>query len=335
MPLAPKRRIVPCPCRPIALAGAFLAIGPSVATSHAQVWPTKPIRMIVIAPAGGASDIMARMLGERLTAALGQSVVIDNRPGAGGIVGTDLAAKAAPDGYTVLLGSPAAFAISHHMQKNLPYDPARDFVAVGQLASLAFALIVHAGLSVKTVGELLALAKSRPDGINVASAGNATTTHLVAELFRNATKLNMVHVPYKGSAPAMVGLAGGQVQAMFDALVTTLPQVRSGRVHALAVTGRARAPLLPEVPTMSEAGVASFVVGSWFGVFSPTGTPPAVLTRLNAEVDRATRHPDVRQRLASLGAEAVGGSAQAFTRFVRDESERFGRLIRDAGIRLD
>ncbi len=302
---------------------------------HAQPWPARPIRLIVISAPGGASDIMARMLGEHLTLGLGQTVVIDNRPSAGGIVGTDLAAKAAPDGYTLLLGSPAAFAIAPHLNPRLPYDPARDFLPIGQFASLAFALIAHPGLPAPTVGELLVLAKARPGSINFASAGNATTTHLVAELFKSATSADMVHVPFKGGAPAMTALAAGQVQVMFDALVTSVPQVRSGRVRALAVTGRERSALLPAVPTMAEAGVASFVVGSWFGVFAPARTPAPVVARLNAEIAKATQSPKVRERLATLGAEAAGGSPEAFGRFVREESDRFGRLIRSAKIRLD
>lgn len=315
-----------------ALAAAALLFGTQ---THAQPWPSKPVRLIVISSPGGASDIMARMLGEHLGASLGQTVVIDNRPSAGGIIGTELAAKAVPDGYTLLLGSPAAFAIAPHLNPKLPYDPARDFLPVGQFSSLAFALIAHPGLSAHTVSELLALAKTRPGTINFASAGNATTTHLVGELFKSATGADMVHVPFKGAAPAMTALAGGQVQVMFDALATSVPQVRSGRVRALAVTGRSRSPLLPAVPTMAEAGVASFVVGSWFGVFAPARTPAQVVTRLNAEITQAAQAAKLRERLASLGAEAAGGSAEDFGRFVREESDRFGRLIRSAKIRLD
>ncbi|MCC6531090.1 MAG: tripartite tricarboxylate transporter substrate binding protein [Burkholderiales bacterium] len=319
-----------------AVAGAFAAAAPFMLV-HAQApsWPARPIRLIVISAPGGASDIMARLLGEQLGAGLGQTIVIDNRPSAGGIVGTELAAKAAPDGYTLLLGSPAAFAIAPHLNPRLPYDPARDFVPVGQFSSLAFALIAHPGLPVHSVRELLALAKARPGSINVASAGNATTTHLVAELFKSATALDVVHVPFKGAAPAMAALAGGQVQVMFDALVTSVPQVRSGKVRALAVTGRGRSTLLPGVPTMAEAGVASFVVGSWFGVFAPARTPAAYVQRLNAEIAQAAQAPKLRERLAALGAEAASGSAAAFGRFVREESDRFGRLIASANIRLD
>jgi len=278
---------------------------------------------------------MARMLGERIAGGLGQPVIIDNRPSAGGVIGTDLAAKAAPNGYTLLLGSPAAFAISPHLNSNLPYDTARDFLPVGQFSSLSFALIAYPGIPARNVGELLALAKIKPGAINIASAGNATTTHLVAELFKSVTGADMVHVPYKGGAAAMAALAGGQMQAMFDALVTSIPQVRSGRVRALAVTARARTAQLPDVPTMAEAGVSSFVVGSWFGVFAPARTPASIVARLNAEVTKATQAPDVRERLANLGADAVGGSPEVFGRFVREESDRFGRLIRNAKIRVD
>ena len=301
----------------------------------AQAWPAKPIRLIVISSPGGASDIMARMLGERVAMGLGQPVVIDNRPSAGGIIGTDLAAKSPPNGYTLLLGSPAAFAISPHLQAKLPYDTVSDFLPVGQFSSLPFALITHPGTPAQSVGELIVLAKGRPGSINFASAGNATTTHLVAELFKSVTGTDMLHVPFKGGAAAMTALAGGQVQVMFDALVTSVPQVRTGRIRALAVTGQARSALLPDVPTMGEAGVKSFVVRSWFGVFAPARTPASVIARLNAELTKAIQVPEVRERLTNLGAEPVGGSPEAFGRFVREESDRYGQLIRDAKIRAD
>jgi len=314
----------------LSAAGLVLAV-----TAQAQTWPARPLRLIVISSPGGASDIMARMLGEQMTAGLGQTVIIDNRPSAGGIVGTDLAAKAPGDGYTLLLGSPAAFAIAPHLNPKLPYDPVRDFAPVGQFASLAFALVAHPGLAAQTVGELLALAKSRPGTINFASAGNATTTHLVGELFKSVTGADIVHVPFKGAAPAMTALAGGQVQILFDALVTAVPQIGSGRVRALAMTGRSRSPLLPAIPTMAEAGVGAFVVGSWFGVFVPARTPPAVIARLNAEITKAGQSREVRERLGKLGAETAVGSSEAFGQFVREESDRFGRLIRSAKIRID
>jgi len=314
----------------LSAAGLVLAV-----TAQAQSWPARPLRLIVISSPGGASDIMARMLGEQMTAGLGQPVIIDNRPSAGGIVGTDLAAKAPGDGYTLLLGSPAAFAIAPHLNPKLPYDPVRDFAPVGQFASLAFALVAHPGLAAQTVSELLALAKSRPGTINFASAGNATTTHLVGELFKSVTAADIVHVPFKGAAPAMTALAGGQVQILFDALVTAVPQINSGRVRALAITGRSRSALLPAVPTMAEAGVSTFVVGSWFGLFVPARTPPAVIARLNAEIAKAAQSREVRERLGRLGAEISAGSSEAFGQFVREESERFGRLIRSAKIRID
>jgi tripartite-type tricarboxylate transporter receptor subunit TctC len=317
-------------CAILSAAGLVLAV-----TAQAQTWPARPLRLIVISSPGGASDIMARMLGEQMTASLGQAVIIDNRPSAGGIVGTDLAAKAPGDGYTLLLGSPAAFAIAPHLNPKLPYDPVRDFAPVGQFASLAFALVAHPGLAAQTVGELLALAKSRPGTINFASAGNATTTHLVGELFKSVTGADIVHVPFKGAAPAMTALAGGQVQILFDALVTAVPQIGSGRVRALAMTGCSRSPLLPAVPTMAEAGVGAFVVGSWFGVFVPARTPPAVIARLNAEITKAGQSREVRERLGKLGAETAVGSSEAFGQFVREESDRFGRLIRSAKIRID
>lgn len=317
-------------CAILSAAGLVLAV-----TAQAQTWPARPLRLIVISSPGGASDIMARMLGEQMTASLGQAVIIDNRPSAGGIVGTDLAAKAPGDGYTLLLGSPAAFAIAPHLNPKLPYDPVRDFAPVGQFASLAFALVAHPGLVAQTVGELLALAKSRPGTINFASAGNATTTHLVGELFKSVTGADIVHVPFKGAAPAMTALASGQVQILFDALVTAVPQIGSGRVRALAMTGRNRSPLLPAVPTMAEAGVGAFVVGSWFGVFVPARTPPAVIARLNAEITKAGQSREVRERLGKLGAETAVGSSEAFGQFVREESDRFGRLIRSAKIRID
>ena len=312
------------------LAGLF--VPPS---AIAQQYPVRPIRVVVAFAPGGASDVLARLLAERLTEAFGQTVVVDNRPSAGGIIGTDLVAKAAPDGYTLLVGSAAAFAITPHLQTKLPYDTTKDFVPVAPFTSLIFVLNVHPDVKATSVKELIALAKSRPGMLNIGSAGNGTTTHIVGEMFKYAAGTDMVHVPYKGAAPAMVDLIAGRIHVLFDAAVTTLPQWKARRVRALAVGGTESSPLFLELPTISEAGLPGFTAGNWFGVFAPARTPPAVVTRLNAEITKAVSSPAARQAMAASGAQPLTASPEQFRRLVQSEYERYGKLIKAAGIKFD
>ena len=312
------------------LAGLFVA--PS---AIAQQYPVRPIRIVVAFAPGGASDVLARLLAERLTEAFGQTVVVDNRPSAGGIIGTDLVAKAVPDGYTLLIGSAAAFAITPHLQTKLPYDTTKDFMPIAPFTSLAFVLNVHPDVKATSVKELIALAKSRPGTLNIGSAGNGTTTHIVGEMFKYAAGIDMVHVPYKGAAPAMVDLIGGRIHVLFDAAVTTLPQWKARRVRALAVGGTERSPLFPELPTIGEAGLPGFTAGNWFGVFAPARTAAAVVTRLNAEITKAVISTAARQAMAAIGAQPLSASPEQFRRLVQSEYERYGKLIKAAGIKFD
>jgi len=301
----------------------------------AQSYPAKPIRLVVAFAPGGASDLLARMLAMRLSDSFRQTVVVDNRPGAGGIIGSDLVAKATPDGYTLLLGSAAAFAITPHLNVRLPYDTADDFAPVSPFASLTFVLTVNPKVPAHSLKELIALAKAKPGTLNLGSAGNGTTTHMVGELFKHTAAVDLVHVPYKGAGPAMVGLVSGQIQVLFDAAITTLPQLKAGRIRALAVGSPKRSPLFPDLPTMSEAGLPGFTAGNWFGVFAPSGTPAAVVARLNAEIAKVMAQPDSREDLLRRGAEPFTSSPQAFRDLIASEYERYGKLVQVSGIQFN
>jgi tripartite-type tricarboxylate transporter receptor subunit TctC len=312
------------------IACALPAALPAVA---APAYPDKPIRMIVPFAPGGGVDFTARLVGQKLGAALNQSVVSDNRAGAGGVIGTDIAAKAPADGYTLLLGSAGPLAILPGMTKGLAYDPLRDFAPVALASSLPFLLVVHPALPVKTVAELVAYAKARPGQLNYGTAGSGSTTHLATELFKSMAQIDLVHVPYKGVAPAVADLLGGQVQMMSGDLSTLMPQVRAGKLRALAVTGAKRSALAPDLPTIAESGVAGFEASGWFGVLAPAATPRAVITQLNAAIVKALGEADTRERLAALGGDAGGGTPAEFGARIRDDLAKWGRLIRALGLR--
>jgi len=267
--------------------GSFLI----TASASAQQYPTKPVRLIVAFAPGGASDVLARLLAQRLGDSLGQSVIVDNRPSAGGIIGSDLVAKAAPDGYTLLLGSAAAFAIAPHLATKLPYDTRRDFVPIAPFTRLTFVLNVNPKVDAHSVKDLVALAKSRPGTLNIGSAGNGTTTHMVGELFKHTAGVDLVHVPYKGAGPAMIDLISGQIHVLFDAAITTLPQLKAGRIRSLAVGSPERSALFPALPTFNEAGLPGFTAGNWFGIFAPAKVPAALVQRLNIEISTPRRIP--------------------------------------------
>jgi tripartite-type tricarboxylate transporter receptor subunit TctC len=307
----------------------------SAFSSHAQAWPTKPIRLVVPYPPGGSADILARSIGQKLSDGLGQQVVVENRPGAGTAIGAEAVAKAAPDGYTILLGTVSSHAINPALTPGLKYDPVKDFAPVSLVASIPFALIVHPSLPATSVKELIALAKAKPGSLNFSSAGSGTSNHLAGELFKSMTGTFMVHIPYKGSAPALNDLIAGQVQLMFDLVLTTAPHVKSGAVRALAVTGRERSSALPGVPTVAESGVPGYEVSAWFGFFAPAGTPPAVVNALNAETVKTLRLPDLRERLASQGADAVTNSPEQFSALVREELAKWTRVVKASGMKAD
>jgi len=296
----------------------------------AQGYPAKPIRVVVPYAPGGATDLTARLVGQKMQEAMKQNVLVDNRPGAGGVIGTDIVAKAAPDGYTVLIAVPAEIAILPHLQK-MPYNVARDLAPVSLAAVTPLILVVHPSLPVRSVKDLIAFAKARPGQLSYASAGTGGVQHLSGELLKVTMKLDMAHVPYKGAGPVMPDLIGGHVPMFFSGMPPAMPHVKAGKLRALAVTTTRRSPAAPDVPTMAEAGVPGFDISNWFAYFVPSGTPAEVISRLNSEVNRGLKQPDVREKLANVGAETVGTSPEELAKFVRSETEKFARLVKLSG----
>jgi len=300
-----------------------------------QTYPSKPIRLIVPFAAGGGNDNIARLVGKRLNESLGQPLVIDNRPGAGGVLGAELAAKSAPDGYTLFLGGVGSHAVNPNLIEKLPYDPIRDFAPVILLAKAPLILVVHPSVPARTLSEFVEYARKNPGKLNFASNGNGSSAQLAAVMFGSMARVDMVHVPYKGLAPALTDLLSGQVQLMFSSVVAILPHIKAGKLRALAVTGEKRMPSLPEVPTVAESGFPGFEASSWYGILAPAGTPREIVTRLNTEFTRALEQPEVRKTLLADGAEPVGGTPESFAAYIRSEKERMGKLIRDANIHLE
>lgn len=305
------------------------------AVAGAQAWPSKPIRFILPTAPGGAADLTARSIAEKLSVALGQPVVVDSKPGAGGNIGVDLAAKSPPDGYTIVLGTIGPIAINPSLFSSLPYDPGKDLVPVTQAVNTLNVLIVNPEVPARTVPELIALAKSRPGQLNFASTGNGQTDHLAGELFNTLAGVKMVHVPYKGGPAAITDLLGGNVQIMFATVSTALPHIRTGKVRPIAMTGSKRFSLLPDLPTISEAGLPDYVVNNWYGIFAPAGTPPEIVARLNAEIVKALSASDVRQRLLDAGIEAAPTSQEQFAAYVRSETAKWAKVVKDAGAKVD
>jgi len=300
-----------------------------------STYPNKPIRLIVGFAPGGGTDILARALGQPLGEMLGQQITIDNRAGAGGIIATELGAKAAPDGYTLLVGSSAGFAINPNLMAKLPYDPVKDFAPVGMFATLSYVVDVHPSLPAKTLKDLLALARAKPSAINYGSAGQGSSTHLAIEQFAQMAGVKMTHVPYKGNTPAMTALMSGEVAMVFDPVLTSAPLVKSGRVRALAVTTAQRSALLPDVPTVAQSGVKGYEAGNWFGVFAPAGTPRDIVDRLNAAINKAMTRADMKDKLASQGADALIGTPADLAALVQRELAKFAAIIKAAGVRIE
>jgi tripartite-type tricarboxylate transporter receptor subunit TctC len=318
------------PCKRVLNALLLVAcLAPGAAL--AQAYPSKPLRMVVPFPPGGSADILGRSVGQKLGERLGQPVVIDNRPGAGASIGAKAVAEAPADGYTLLLGTVSSHAMSP-ATNTVGYDPVKDFTPIAEIASIPFVVLVHPGVPVKNIAELVALAKSKPGQVTYASAGSGTSNHLAGELLGMAAGIKMLHVPYKGSAPALNDLLGGQVNAMFDLQLTAMPQIKSGKVRALAMTGAKRSALLPELPTVREAGVPGYEVTAWFGFFGPAGVPKPIVDRLNAELNAIMKLPDIRAKFAELGVETESGSAEEFAGFVRGEAGKWAAVIKAAGI---
>jgi tripartite-type tricarboxylate transporter receptor subunit TctC len=314
------------------LAAALATFAPP---ATADVYPAKPIRFVVAFPPGGGTDIIARSIAQKLSERLAQQVLVDNRPGAGGNIGTDIVAKSAPDGYTMLMGSAGPLAINASLFATMPFDPVRDLAPVTLAASTPNVLVVHPSLKVSSVKELIALARSRPGAINFASSGHGTPAHLAGELFNSMAGVKLVHVPYKGAAPALADLLGGQVQLMFSTMPPALPHVKDGKLRALAVTSLKRSPAMPELPTVAEAALPGFEANTWHGVVLPAGTQPAIIARLNREIVAILHLPEVVERLSSQGAEPVGSTPEEFAAYIRSETVKWAKVVRESGARAE
>ena len=310
------------------------ALAAACGLAQAQAYPTKPIRILIGFPPGSGGETQLRLVGQKLTEAWGQPVVIEPRPGASGNIAAELLVKSPADGYT-LLYFPAALAVNPSLFPKVPYDLARDFTPVALLGVFPLVLVANPSVPVNSVAEVIALAKAKPGSLNFASIGNASPPHLAGELFNQLAGVSLVHVPYKGSAPAQADLIGGQVQLMFDTAVSAIPHVKSGRTRALAVTTAKRSPLLPELPSLDEAGVKGYDLYGWGGVVAPAGLPADITARLNTEIVKALKAPDVAQRLATLGSVPGAMSAPEFGRFIQDEAAKWKRLVVSTGAKLD
>ncbi|HEX2825272.1 MAG TPA: tripartite tricarboxylate transporter substrate binding protein [Burkholderiales bacterium] len=318
----------------VARAGCCLALAALAAAAQAQEYPAKPIRMVAPFAPGGATDLLARVIGHKMTERFGQSVVIDNRTGAGGNIGAELVAKAPPDGYTLLLGG-VPHAIGMSLYKKLGYDLVRDLAPVAMIATFPSAIVLHPSLPVKSVKDLIALARTQPGQLNFGSAGNGSPNHLALELFKTMAHVKMTHVPYKGTGQMVIDLVAGQVQLASMGFPAALSNVKAGKLRVIAVTSAARSPLLPDVPTVAETGLPGFDVTSWYGVFAPAALSADITGKLNAEIATMVVAPDVKERLAQLGAEPAKMSPDEFGRYVKAEVARWARVVKDSGARLD
>jgi tripartite-type tricarboxylate transporter receptor subunit TctC len=307
----------------------------TVAAAHAQQYPAKPIRFVVPFAPGGSTDLLARMLAQRLPEALGQPVVVDNRGGAGGVIGAELAARAPADGYTLMLGSPGPLTINPNLQAKMPYDSLRDFAPVTLATISPFVLVVHPSVAATSVKELLAFARAKPGQLNYGSAGNGAVNHFSAEQFKSLARVDLVHVPYKGAGPAVLDLVGGRLHLMFENLPTVLAHVRSGKLRMLAVGTKTRSALVPEYPTVAEGGVPGYESSTAFGVLFPARTPATIVARLNQETVRILRSAETKERLTALGLEPVGGTPAEYAAHLREERDRYGRIAKSAGIKVD
>jgi tripartite-type tricarboxylate transporter receptor subunit TctC len=313
-----------------------MAAAACIGSAHADsVYPDKPVKIIVPFPPGGATDIVARAVGERLQAALGQPFVVENKAGASGNIGMGEAVRSPADGYTLVLGAPQTLTINPQIFANLPFDPQKGLAPIVVVASVPNVLIVTNKLPVKTPQELIDFARKNPNKLNYGSSSIGGTPHLSAEMFKAMTGASIVHVPYKGSAPALQDLVGGQIEMMFDNLPAALPQIRAGNVRALAVTTMKRSSSTPELPTLDESGVKGFDSQGWFSLLAPSGTPQPILEKINAEVNKALATDDFRKRLETVGAEPVGGSIDDFKQRIREETERWAKVIRFANIKAE
>jgi tripartite-type tricarboxylate transporter receptor subunit TctC len=316
------------------LATTLLVCLPLAAAAQADDFPSKAIRIVVPFPPGGATDAAARLVATKMSEKWGQPVVVDNRAGAGGNVGSDFVAKSAPDGYTLVMGVTGSHAINTSLYSRMPYDPVADFVAVSQVAVVPNVLVVHPSVQANNLAELVALARREPGKLNYASLGNGTAAHLGMEMLKSDSGIEITHVPYKGSAPAVSDLLAGQVQMMVDGLPSALPHVKAGKLRAIALTSLHRAPALPELPTIAET-YPGFYADAWSGLFAPKGTPKPVVDKLSAEVQRILKLPEVREKLAALGAEPVGSTQVQFAAHVKREIDKWAKVVKTSGAKVD
>lgn len=320
-----RRRVAPAIAMAFALtAGAALA----------DTWPTRHVTLVVPFPPGGTTDVLARALGERLSRSLGQPVVVESKPGAGATIGADYVSKAKPDGYTLLVGA-VHHTIATSVYRKLPYDFQKDLAPITTIAMVPNVLVVNATTPVKSVGELVAYAKSHADRANYGSNGNGTAQHLIGTQFQNQTGVTLTHIPYKGSGPLATDLLGGQILMSFDTITPVLPHIQVGKLRPLAVTTATRSAALPDVPTLDEAGLKGFAIGTWFGVLAPAATPPDILARLNAEMVKVIKSPEFRRRMDEIGAQPIGNSREEMARQIKDETEKFAALVKAAKVSIE
>ena len=315
----------------LATAGMLAA---SVSSVVAQSYPDRPLRLIVPYAPGGGTDLTSRLIAQRLTESLKQQVIVDNRAGGAGNIGSEIAARSAPDGYTLLMAG-ISFSINVSIFPKLNYDPVKDFDPVSLVATVPLVVVVHPSVPATSIRELIALAKAKPGTLNYASGGTGTANHIAGELFKYMTSTDIVHVPYKGGGPALADVVGGQVQLLFNTMTSTVGFMNSGKLRALAVTGKQRSPSVPNLPTVAEAGVPGYDVGAWFGVVAPKGTPRPLVTQINGEIVRITRLPEAREQFVAQGAEAVGSTPEEFSRHLRKEIDKWAKVAKAAKMRTD
>ena len=303
-------------------------------SAHAQNYPTKPIRMVIGFPPGGAADILGRIAAQRLTEALGQQVVVDNRGGAGGSIAAEIAAKSVPDGYTVHFTS-LPHVINPHLYRKVGYDAVRGFAPIAQFVSVSLVLVVHPSLPVKSVRELIAVAKAKPGDLNYASAGSGSSGHLAMELLKTMAGINLTHIPYKGTGPLLNDVLAGQVPVTIASSVGLVPHIKAGKLRGLGVTSASRSAAVPDLPTIAEAGVPGYDVTQWFGLLAPAGTPAAIVSRLNSEVNRMLAAAEVKEMLAARGADPVGGTPAEFAALIRKDFSKWAKVVKDSGARVD
>lgn len=307
----------------------------TVVAAMAQPYPAKPIRLIAPSTPGDAPDVIARLIALRLSPVLGQPIVVENRPGAGGVIGSEVAAKSAPDGYTLIMGNAGSHGINAAVYSKLPYDIQRDFAPISQVAIAPNIMVINPLIPAKSVAEFIAYAKSQSGKLSYASGGNGSSAHMSMELFKAMSGVDIQHVPYKGSSPALTDLMGGQVAVFIGNIPPTVPLVRAGKLRALAVTTKSRSTLMPELPTISEAGLSGYETVAWFGVLAPAGTPPEIVTRLSTEIGKIARSPEMRDKLVAMGAEPVGGTPEEFKAVIDSDIAKWKRLAQKESIKVD